>query len=260
MHIPPKLFPTPNSKWAFWFKHTNKQQHQHRGNIPFFIKDNILWGLAPVWPYGDHILQEPGEGDMSRPYTILKRILLHLLLLLSLVQRCHHRCCNVASTNVVTTQGGSQREYHGGNDDHHCHRCHCEMMFLSGITDTYQTVGLLLSLLSSLSLWQHWHLVCFCKGGRHCYSRTSQAPHQAEGVTTIEPTVTASTSRSGTICTISRKMAKSTSQRDFFGTSGMHYMANLSTTAIDETPEDLFHDYHLTYKNVCKILLYSMLR
>jgi hypothetical protein len=42
-----------------------------------------------------------------------------------------------------------------------------------------------------------------------------------------------------------RKMAKSTSQRDFFGTSGMHYMANLSTAAFDETPEDLFHNYHL---------------
>jgi hypothetical protein len=34
---------------------------------------------------------------------------------------------------------------------------------------------------------------------------------------------------------MSRKMAKSTSQRDFFGTSGMHYMANLSTTAFNET-------------------------
>jgi hypothetical protein len=42
-----------------------------------------------------------------------------------------------------------------------------------------------------------------------------------------------------------RKMAKSTSQRDFFGTSGMHYMANLSTTVFNETPEDLFQDYHL---------------
>ncbi len=40
-------------------------------------------------------------------------------------------------------------------------------------------------------------------------------------------------------------MAKSTSQRNFFGTSGMHYMAYLSTTAFDETPEDLFHNYHL---------------
>jgi hypothetical protein len=105
---------------------------------------------------------------MSRPYTILKRILLRLLLLLSLVQRCHHRCCNLASTNVVTTWGGSQGKYHGSNDDCHCRRCHCEMMFLSGITDIYQTVGLLLSLLSSLSLRQHWHLVCFCKGGHCC--------------------------------------------------------------------------------------------
>jgi hypothetical protein len=76
-------------------------------------------------------------------------------------------------------------------------------------------------------------------------SCTSQAPHQAEGVTMIEPTVTSGTSRSRRICTMSRKMAESTSQWDFFGTSGMHYMANLSTTAFDETPEDLFHDYHL---------------
>jgi hypothetical protein len=91
-------------------------------------------------------------------------------------------------------------------------------------------------------------------------SCTSQAPPQAEGVTTIEPTVTAGTSRRGIICTMSRKMAKYTSQRDFFGTSGMHYMANLSTTAFDETPEDLFNDYHLDLQNVCKIQLHSMLR
>jgi hypothetical protein len=76
-------------------------------------------------------------------------------------------------------------------------------------------------------------------------SCTSQAPHQDEGVTMIEPTVTAGTSRSRRIHTMSRKMAESTSQQDFFGTSGMHYMANLSTTAFDETPEDLFHNYHL---------------
>ncbi len=73
----------------------------------------------------------------------------------------------------------------------------------------------------------------------------SQAPHQVEGVTTIEPTVTAVASRSRRICTLSRKMAKSTSQRNFFRTSGMHYVVNLSTTAFDETPEDLFHDHHL---------------
>jgi hypothetical protein len=42
---------------------------------------------------------------------------------------------------------------------------------------------------------------------------------------------------------MSRKMAKS-SQRDFFGTSDMHYIVNHSTTAFDETPEDLFHNYH----------------
>jgi hypothetical protein len=41
-------------------------------------------------------------------------------------------------------------------------------------------------------------------------SCTSQATPQAEGVTMIEPTVTAGTSRSGRICTMSRKMAKST--------------------------------------------------
>jgi hypothetical protein len=76
-------------------------------------------------------------------------------------------------------------------------------------------------------------------------SCTSQAPHQAERVTTIEPTVKAGTSRSRRTCTMSRKMVESTSQRDFFGTSGMHYMANLSTTVFNETPEDLFHDYHL---------------
>jgi hypothetical protein len=76
-------------------------------------------------------------------------------------------------------------------------------------------------------------------------SCTSQAPHQAEGVTTIEPTVTVGTSRSRRISTMSRKMAKFTSQQDFFGTSGIHYMANLLTTAFDETLEDLFHNYHL---------------
>jgi hypothetical protein len=91
-------------------------------------------------------------------------------------------------------------------------------------------------------------------------SCTSQAPPQAEGVTTMEPMVTAGTSRTGRICTMSRKMAKSTSQWDFFGTSGMHYIANLSTTAFDETPEDLFHDYHLNLQECMKIQSRSMLR
>ncbi len=76
-------------------------------------------------------------------------------------------------------------------------------------------------------------------------SCTSWASQQAEGDTTIEPSVTAGTSRSGRVCTMSRRMSKSTSQHDFFGTSGMHYMANQSTTAFDETPDDLFHDHHI---------------
>jgi hypothetical protein len=54
MHFAQKLSPTPKSNRAFWFKHTNKQQHQHRGNKPFCIKDTILWGLTPAWPYCDH--------------------------------------------------------------------------------------------------------------------------------------------------------------------------------------------------------------
>ncbi len=40
-------------------------------------------------------------------------------------------------------------------------------------------------------------------------------------------------------------MAKSTSQQDFFGKPGIHYMANLSTTAFNEKPEEIFHEYHL---------------
>jgi hypothetical protein len=44
---------------------------------------------------------------------------------------------------------------------------------------------------------------------------------------------------------MSKKMAESTSQKNFFGTLGMHYMANKSTTACDETAEDLFQDQHL---------------
>ncbi len=61
----------------------------------------------------------------------------------------------------------------------------------------------------------------------------------------IEPTVTAGTSQCGRVQTIFKKMAESTSQKNFFGTSGMHYMANMLTTAFDETAEDLFHDQHL---------------
>ncbi len=42
---------------------------------------------------------------------------------------------------------------------------------------------------------------------------------------------------------MSRRMADSVSQRDFYRTRNMHYMAQPST--IGETPEDLFHEAHL---------------
>jgi hypothetical protein len=73
----------------------------------------------------------------------------------------------------------------------------------------------------------------------------SQASTQAEGALQIKSTVTASTSQSGRVRTMSQRMAKSTSQRGFFGNAGMYYMAHKSTTSRDETPEDLFHKQHL---------------
>ena len=82
-------------------------------------------------------------------------------------------------------------------------------------------------------------------------SQASQTPHQsnasnqAEGVTPSESTLTAGTSRSGRVRTMSRRMADSKSQRDFYGTTGMHYMADVSEAYLNETPEDLFHDRHL---------------
>jgi hypothetical protein len=66
--------------------------------------------------------------------------------------------------------------------------------------------------------------------------RQSRAPHRNEGVTNVEPTVTAGTSQRGRVRTMSRRMAESVAQ-------GMHHMAHQSI--IDETNEDLFHDTHL---------------
>jgi hypothetical protein len=67
------------------------------------------------------------------------------------------------------------------------------------------------------------------------------ASQQAEGVIRmIKPTVTAGTSQRGRVQTMSKKMAESTSQKNFFGTSGMHYMANKLTTVFDETAENPF--------------------
>jgi hypothetical protein len=83
------------------------------------------------------------------------------------------------------------------------------------------------------------------------------ASQQAEGVTPmIEPTVTAGISQRGRVQAMSKKMAESTSQKNFFGTSGMHYMANKLITAFDETAEDLFHNqlrYPGTHEKPCSI-------
>jgi hypothetical protein len=42
-----------------------------------------------------------------------------------------------------------------------------------------------------------------------------------------------------------KRWADSKSQRNFYGTTDMHYMANVSTAYFNETPEDLFHNQHL---------------
>ena len=67
-------------------------------------------------------------------------------------------------------------------------------------------------------------------------SRQSRVLLQAEGVTPVEPTVTAGTRQRGRVRTMSRRMAESITQ-------GMHHVARLST--MDETDEDLFHNAHL---------------
>ena len=62
-------------------------------------------------------------------------------------------------------------------------------------------------------------------------SQASRTPHQshastqAEGVTPIKSTLTAGTSWSGRVQTMSQRMADSKSQQGFYGTTGMHYMA-----------------------------------
>jgi hypothetical protein len=50
-------------------------------------------------------------------------------------------------------------------------------------------------------------------------------------------------SKRGRVCTISRKMADSVSQREFYGNAQLHYMA--SESIMGETPEEIFHDLHL---------------
>jgi hypothetical protein len=72
--------------------------------------------------------------------------------------------------------------------------------------------------------------------------RLSLASIQAKGVAPNKSTVTASTSRSGRVCTMSQRMADSKSKSNFYGTTGMHYMADVSTAYFNKTPEDLIHD------------------
>jgi hypothetical protein len=64
----------------------------------------------------------------------------------------------------------------------------------------------------------------------------SWATRQNEGITSIEPTVTAGTSQCGRVRKMSQRMAESVAQ-------GMHHMAHQST--LSETDEDLFHNAHL---------------
>ncbi len=80
-------------------------------------------------------------------------------------------------------------------------------------------------------------------------SRQSRAFHQNEGVTSVEPTVTAGTSQCGRVCKMSRRMAESVAQ-------GMHHMAHQST--LSETDEDLSTTHNLNFKSGCKTPLHSM--
>jgi hypothetical protein len=71
----------------------------------------------------------------------------------------------------------------------------------------------------------------------------AQASQEAEGGSPTTSTITAGTSRHGRVRTMSKKMADSVSQQDFYGNANMHYMALQSL--MGETDEDFFHDAHL---------------
>ncbi len=74
-------------------------------------------------------------------------------------------------------------------------------------------------------------------------SQEIQVSQENEGALHKNPPVSAGTSLRGQPCKMSRKMADSVSQRDFYGNAHMHYMA--SQSLMGETPEDLFHNLHL---------------
>jgi hypothetical protein len=78
--------------------------------------------------------------------------------------------------------------------------------------------------------------------GESQVTENQDATQAEEDTRTIAPS-SAGTSLRGHMCTMSQRMADSVSQRDFYGTRNMHYMAQQST--IGETPEGLFHNAHL---------------
>jgi hypothetical protein len=86
--------------------------------------------------------------------------------------------------------------------------------------------------------WNEWNAYDDAIGE----TQGTQHVPQPEGGTPSQP-VTAGTSLRGRARTMSKRMAESVSQREFFGNKDMHYMAHQST--IGETEEDLFHDSHL---------------
>ncbi len=64
----------------------------------------------------------------------------------------------------------------------------------------------------------------------------------------VTPSPHAGTSSRGRVRTMTRTMAESVDQRNFFGTSKMHYMAHKATTSRDndgQTAKDRQHDAHL---------------
>ena len=72
----------------------------------------------------------------------------------------------------------------------------------------------------------------------------NQGSHESEGDSReSSKSLSAGTSRSGRVRIMSRKMADSVSQRDFYRNAHIHYMA--SQAALDSMDEDLFHDAHL---------------
>jgi hypothetical protein len=80
----------------------------------------------------------------------------------------------------------------------------------------------------------------------------SQASQEAEGASPTTSTITAGTSQRGRARTMSRKMANSVSQQDFYGNANMHYMALQSL--MGETDEDLFHNNDTQLQDAIKEL------